>query len=85
MAAGKSMTPLLENATSAIDLKWIEVTVLAGVDSPPPPPPPHVSSAPVYFPGSVGNVCALINIADSCASIRDLFWNQMGIMLSENL
>lgn len=81
MAAGKSMTPLLENATSAIDLKWIEVTVLAGVDS----PPPHVSSAPIYFPGSVGNVCALINIADSCASIRDLFWNQMGIMLSENL
>lgn len=77
------MTPLLENATSAIDLKWIEVTVLAGVDSL--PPPPHVSSALVYFPGSVGNVRALINIADSCASIGDLFWHQMGIMLSENL
>lgn len=40
MAAGKSMTPLLEKATSAIDLKWIEVTVLAGVDFPPPPTSP---------------------------------------------
>lgn len=49
IAALESMTPLVENATSAIELKWIEVTVLTGVDR-----RPHVSSAPVYFPGSVG-------------------------------
>lgn len=54
IAAVESMTPLLENATSAIDPKRIEVTVLTGG-----------SIALVYFPGSVGNVCALINTADS--------------------
>lgn len=53
--AVKSMTPFVENATSAIDPKWIEVTVLTGVDRRPLSPP--LASRSRLFPRVCGSAC----------------------------
>lgn len=69
------MTRLMENATSAKVLKWIQVIVSTRVDSSP------LSSCSHQFPRLCGNNRTPIYIADSGASIDNLLQNQQGIKM----